>query len=101
MKHEHLVSILLENPAGVIDAIGRVAKLAGYDHGLVVGVRWFDFDHAANRTRSPRENLTGNAIEAGHIHDAGEEDDIFDTDVLRRVATGERGDHHLRKPNGQ
>jgi hypothetical protein len=57
VKHQHFVSILFEDLSRVINAVGGVAKLTGYDDRLVLARRRLHFDHPANRARGARQNL--------------------------------------------
>ena len=99
MEDEGFEAGVFEHHFCAVDASGGVAEHAGDDGGLFVDGLETDvgFDHAADGAGGAGKDGARDAVNPGDIDDAGEEDDIFRTDVLRGVTAGEGGDDDLWK----
>src|SRR5437870_5657438 len=97
MENEHLKSSHFQNFARLIHAGCGVSKLASHDNGFILGAWRVCLDHAANSARRASEDLPGNAVQPCHIDDAWKHDDVLYADILRSVAAGQSGHHHLWK----
>ena len=94
MEDEGFEAGVFEHHFCAVDASGGVAEHAGDNGGLFVDGLETDvgFDHAADGAGGAGEDGARDTVNSGDIDDAGEEDDIFRTDVLRGVTAGEGGD---------
>ena len=104
-KDQHFIARRLQQLFGLRDTGGRVAKHAGNDQRPVGNrtllARLRRLHHAADGTRRVFKDHSRQAIDARHIDDGRDHDDVLGADIGRGVAAGQRADHDFRETHGQ
>src|SRR5690242_11767227 len=101
MKNQSFEPLLFEFRLGALDCRCRVAKHGRHYKRLVVSGLRLVLYHSANDSSRPGIDFTTNAINASHINDAGNHDNIFDSHITGNVTTGDGADHYLRDTEWQ